>query len=123
MKNIRGHASVAHPIPFAPRARVVTTGTMIRVFLLLLVGTPVLAHPVPESPQWLVYPGGDGPGKGRHIMHIAADHKKQGLQLRVRLGGKSPKGLLEPRAGAIDHHAGHNWRGDQSPSWGPRIFG
>ena len=31
------------------------------------------AHPVPDSPQWLTYPGGDGPGKGKHIVLIAAD--------------------------------------------------
>ena len=53
---------------------------MIRVFLLLLVGTPVLAHPVPESPQWLVYPGGDGPGKGRHVVFIAADQEYRSEQ-------------------------------------------
>ncbi len=80
MKNIGGHASVAHPIHSAPRANVVKTGTMIRVFLLLLVGTPVLAHPVPESPQWLVYPGGDGPGKGRHVVFIAADQEYRSEQ-------------------------------------------
>ena len=53
---------------------------MIRAFLMLLVCTPVLAHPVPESPHWLVYPGGDGPGKGRHIVFIAADQEYRSEQ-------------------------------------------
>ncbi len=53
---------------------------MIRTLLLLLVCTPVLAHPVPEGPQWLVYPGGDGPGKGRHVVLIAADQEYRSEQ-------------------------------------------
>ena len=32
-------------------------------------------HPVPESPLWLTYPGGDGQGKGKHIILIAADQE------------------------------------------------
>lgn len=37
-------------------------------------------HPVPESPQWLVYPGGDGPGAGKHIVLIAADQEYRSEQ-------------------------------------------
>ena len=39
--------------------------------------TPARAadHPVPESPLWLTYPGGEGPGKGKHIVLIAADQE------------------------------------------------
>ncbi len=32
-------------------------------------------HPVPESPLWLTFPGGDGPGKGKHVVFIAADQE------------------------------------------------
>ncbi|MDP1799252.1 MAG: ThuA domain-containing protein [Planctomycetaceae bacterium] len=32
-------------------------------------------HPVPESPQWLTYPGEKGPGAGKHIVLIAADQE------------------------------------------------
>lgn len=32
-------------------------------------------HPVPESPLWLTYPGGDGPGKGKHVVLVAADQE------------------------------------------------
>jgi hypothetical protein len=32
-------------------------------------------HPVPESPLWLTYPGGEGPGKGKHVVLIAADQE------------------------------------------------
>lgn len=31
--------------------------------------------PVPESPLWLTFPGGDGPGKGKHIVLIAAEQE------------------------------------------------
>ena len=38
------------------------------------------AHPVPDSPQWLTYPGGNGPGKGRHIVLIAAEQEYRSEQ-------------------------------------------
>ena len=33
------------------------------------------AHPVPESPLWLTYSGQAGPGKGKHVVLIAADQE------------------------------------------------
>ncbi len=39
-----------------------------------------LAHPVPESPQWLTYPGGEGPGKGKHIVLISAEQEYRSEQ-------------------------------------------
>ncbi len=59
---------------------VVTSSPMVRRLLMLLVVTPVLAHPVPESPRWLIYSGGEGPGKGRHIVLIAADQEYRSEQ-------------------------------------------
>jgi hypothetical protein len=53
---------------------------MLRLILPFLISGSLLAHPVPESPQWLVYPGGDGPGKGRHIVLIAADQEYRSEQ-------------------------------------------
>ena len=41
---------------------------------------PAVAHPVPESPQWLTYSGGEGPGKGKHIVLIAADQEYRSEQ-------------------------------------------
>ena len=48
--------------------------------LCLMVALPALAHPVPESEQWLTYPGGEGPGKGKHIVLIAADQEYRSEQ-------------------------------------------
>ncbi|QOV88285.1 ThuA domain-containing protein [Humisphaera borealis] len=45
-------------------------------------------HPVPESPQWLTYPGGEGPGKGKHIVLIAADQEyrsEQSMPMMARI--------------------------------------
>jgi hypothetical protein len=53
---------------------------MLRHLLALLICTRALAHPVPESTQWLTYSGGDGPGKGRHIVLIAAEQEYRGEQ-------------------------------------------
>ncbi|QVL34144.1 hypothetical protein KIH39_09615 [Telmatocola sphagniphila] len=32
-------------------------------------------HPVPDSPLWLTYTGEKGPGRGKHIVLIAADQE------------------------------------------------
>lgn len=40
----------------------------------------VQTHPVPESSQWLTYSGGEGPGKGKHIVLIAADQEYRSEQ-------------------------------------------
>jgi hypothetical protein len=37
-------------------------------------------HPVPSSPAWLTYSGGDGPGAGKHIVLIAADQEYRSEQ-------------------------------------------
>lgn len=37
-------------------------------------------HPVPASDLWLTYPGGDGPGKGKHIVLTAADQEYRSEQ-------------------------------------------
>ncbi|MFT7485175.1 MAG: type 1 glutamine amidotransferase [Candidatus Paceibacteria bacterium] len=44
--------------------------------------TPEAAHvhPVPPSPLWLTYPGGQGPGNGKHIVLIAADQEYRSEQ-------------------------------------------
>jgi len=53
---------------------------MLRLLLTLLVCTQAIAHPVPESPQWLIYPGGEGPGKGKHIVLISAEQEYRSEQ-------------------------------------------
>jgi len=49
-------------------------------------------HPVPESPLWLTYPGGEGPGKGNHIVLIAAEQEyrsEQALPMLARILSES----------------------------------
>jgi len=58
------------------------------LLLLLPLCAVALAHPVPESPLWLTYPGGNGPGKGRHIVLIAADQEyrsEQSMPMMARI--------------------------------------
>jgi len=38
------------------------------------------SHPVPESDLWLTYKGGDGPGKGKHIVLLAAEQEYRSEQ-------------------------------------------
>ncbi len=40
----------------------------------------VALHPVPDDPRWLVYPGGEGPGRGRHIVLVAAEQEYRSEQ-------------------------------------------
>lgn len=49
-------------------------------FLMLMLALSALAHPVPESAQWLTYPGAEGPGKGKHMVLIAADQEYRSEQ-------------------------------------------
>ncbi len=49
-------------------------------FVCRSLGRPVYKHPVPESELWLTYPGGDGPGKGKHIVLIAAEQEYRSEQ-------------------------------------------
>ena len=55
------------------------------VFVLLLMpalgdGLRAADHPVPESPLWLTFAGEEGPGKGKHILFIAADQEYRSEQ-------------------------------------------
>ncbi len=45
--------------------------------LLIVASSPlhVAEHPVPDSSLWLTYKGGEGPGRGKHIVFIAADQE------------------------------------------------
>ena len=52
-----------------------TMMTKLAAMLLCFPAMAMAAHPVPESPLWLNYPGGEGPGNGRHIVLIAAEQE------------------------------------------------
>ncbi len=44
-------------------------------------------HPVPKSSKWLTYRGGKGPGKGKHIILIAADQEYRSEQSMPMMAG------------------------------------
>jgi hypothetical protein len=91
--------------------------------------TQASSHPVPESPQWLTFEGGEGPGKGKHIVLISADQeyrseqsfpmmaailaKHHGFHCTV-LFGVNEKGLVDPtmpvfpKKGEEDKFVEHN---------------
>ena len=56
-------------------------------FVLTSLGRPLNAHPVPESDLWLTFKGSDGPGKGKHIVLIAADQEYRSEQSMPMLAG------------------------------------
>ncbi len=47
----------------------------------------VRTHPVPESPKWLTYQGGEGPGKGKHIVLISAEQEYRSEQSMPMMAG------------------------------------
>lgn len=58
-----------------------TTKQLASMLALLIGVTPSIAqHPVPESPLWLTYEGGEGPGAAKHIVLIAADQEYRSEQ-------------------------------------------
>lgn len=51
----------------------------------------LLAHPALAEDQWLTYPGGDGPGKGKHIVFVAAEESyrsEESMPLMARILSK-----------------------------------
>ena len=57
------------------RASVWVVGPTLMLMALMGNGLHASDHPVPESPLWLTYTGEQGPGKGKHIVLIAADQE------------------------------------------------
>ena len=53
---------------------------LLSAIVLLLCCGQAFAHPIPESPKWLTFPGGEGPGKGKHIVLITADQEYRSEQ-------------------------------------------
>ena len=71
------------------------------------------------EPDWVTYPGGDGPGKGKHIVLIAGDEEyrsEDGLPMLGKILSQrhgftctvlfsvSPEGFIDPNAGASLSH-------------------
>jgi len=55
--------------------------SMLIGLVLMFVARPALAkHPVPESPQWLIYPAKQGLERGKHIVLITADQEYRSEQ-------------------------------------------
>ena len=64
--------------------------TLSLMFLVLCFSATVSAgtqHPLSESDQWLVYPGGKGPGQGKHVILIAADQEYRSEQSMPMMAG------------------------------------
>ncbi len=55
---------------------------------LLVAGCAIHRHPVPDDPRWLTYRGGEGPGRGKHIVLISAEQEyrsEQSLPMLARI--------------------------------------
>src|SRR5204863_1517375 len=70
------------------------------------------ASPARAEDQWVVYPGGDGPGKGKHIVFISGDEEyrsEEGLPQMAKILAKrhgfkctvlfsvNPEGEIDPQ--------------------------
>lgn len=87
------------------------------------------SFPVPEDPMWLNYPGGEGPGKGKLIVLVAADQEYRSEQFMPMLAGilsehhgfdctvlfsVNPEGLADPtmpvypEKGKVEEFKSHN---------------
>jgi hypothetical protein len=58
-----------------------------------------------DSPQWLTYPGGDGPGKGKRVVLIAADQEYRSEQSMPMSEGGVAKSMILRDAFAIGARA------------------
>lgn len=60
---------------------------LLSLCLLPIMAAAAPTHPVPQSESWLTYPGGEGPGKGKHIVLITADQEYRSEQSLPMLAG------------------------------------
>ena len=66
--------------------------------------------PLAEAAEWLTYPGGEGPGKGKHIVFIAAEESyRSELSMPLMARILSRHGFkctvlfaIDPKTGTID---------------------
>ena len=54
--------------------------------LSFLAACAMLAGTLNAADPWIVYPGGDGPGKGKHIVLLAGDEEYRGEEGLPMLG-------------------------------------
>lgn len=77
----------------------------------MLAGCTTHRHPVPDDPRWLTYHGGHGPGRGKHLVLVAAEQEyrsEHSLPMLARLLSArhgfdctvlfalNPQGLVDP---------------------------
>ena len=55
------------------------TSLIVGLFAVMAAGN-VSGQNIPEGPSWLTYRGNSGPGKGKHIVFIAADQEYRSEQ-------------------------------------------
>src|SRR5262249_5025976 len=68
--------------------RVSGTSAMIRCLLSLLgfLSVAAAADSLDDAKPWVAYPGGDGPGKGKHVVLIAGDDEYHSEEAMPQLG-------------------------------------
>lgn len=85
-----------------------------------------LSAPLVEAVEWLTYPGGEGPGKGKHIVFIAAERMFYRSELSMPLMARilSRHGFkctvlfaIDPKTGTIDPRVNNNIPGLELLDW------
>ncbi len=88
--------------------------SILATFLVLL--SFGLSAPSVEAAEWLTYPGGEGPGKGKHIVFIAAEESyRSELSMPLMARILSRHGFkctvlfaIDPKTGTIDPRVNNN---------------
>jgi hypothetical protein len=66
--------------------RLLTLSAAVFGTLSALSAAPARAEDAPAAPQWVVYEGGEGPGKGKHIVLISGDEEYRSEEALPQLG-------------------------------------
>ena len=83
---------------------------MMKTFLSFLICS-LLIQTASADERWLVFPGGEGPGKGKHIVLVAGDHEYRSEEALPQLGKILSKHLgfqctvlfpIDPQSGEIN---------------------
>src|SRR5690349_7724093 len=74
-----------HPAQFPRKTRRSEMQTGLRILLLMFLSFTLLRGAIAADP-WVVYEGGDGPGKGKHIVLVSGDEEYRSEEALPQLG-------------------------------------
>ena len=103
--------------------------TVLRILLLMFLSITLLRSAIAADP-WVVYEGGDGPGKGKHIVLVSGDEEYRSEEALPQLGKILAKHhgfrctvlfAIDPSTGSINPDTNDNIPGLEALKTAPKA--